>query len=304
MNTTKRRASALAGLTLLAACGGAPNTLQSQRDAVVARNAPLREASLAPIRAANVGGKPLIRYVHERTAYVLDGATSMETVPGPSPGTLVFGGMADGKVVTREIGTATALTDDGYFVTAAHCVSTGRALLIRTTPGRPPRESDAVVVWSGRDAEPAIDVAVLWAPGLAGPGFTWSPDDVTKGATLLCSGSGARGLPVAGGTFVERDATGHVLTIEAPLLPGDSGGPCVLADGTLLGVCSTVAVTEDTPVGTVVRPDTSWLADLVQRDRTERASAAQPKARLTTAGMLRATAIDAEIDRLAGPAGR
>ncbi len=304
MNATNRRAAALAGLALVAACGGAPTSLQSQRDAVVARNAPLREGSLAPVLAATVGGKPLIRYAYERTAYVLDGATSMETVPGPTPGSQVFCGMADGKVVTTEIGTATALTEDGYFVTAAHCVSTGKALLIRATPGRPPRESEAVVVWSGQDATPALDFAVLWAPDLAGPAFSWSPDDVAKGTAILCSGSAARGLPVAGGVFVERDAPGHALRIEAPLLPGDSGGPCVLADGTLLGVCITAAVTEDTPGGTVVRPDTTWLADLVKRDRAERANAARPKAQLSTAGMLRATAINADIDRLAGPASR
>jgi len=269
------------------------------RDELTVRNAPRREATLAPLTKHRVGDRSLLHHARAGTAWVVDGATSFEMVDGEQPGAKVYRGIANGKVVTSEIGAAAALSDDGYFLTAAHCVASGRALVIGAAPGRPARETDAVVVWNGAASTPAVDLAVLWAPGLDLPPFAWSTERVAVGTAVLGSGSGARGLPVAGGQLVAVDDLMRSMLVDVPLLPGDSGGPCLLVDGSLLGVFSTAMVTDGSPVGRVLRPDRAWLDELLARDRAARANAPRPSSRTSTAGTLRAMGIDPTIDRLA-----
>lgn len=301
----RMRASLLILLTACTACAGGngngkPTGRRELHDELTARNGARRESSVAPFLDTQVGTEPLLVHASHRTAYVLDGATSIELVDDPAVNATVYRGMADGKIVTSEIGAAAAISDDGYFLTAAHCVSTGKALLVRATPGRPARESEAIVVWRSTTQEPPADLAILWAPDLAGPAFTWAPGGVATAAPVLCVGSGARGLPVAGGRLVERDPTARTFTVDVPLLPGDSGGPCLLADGSLLGVTIQASITEGSRRGTVTRPDTTWLASVLAADRVTRKGGPQPKARPTTAGALRTMGLEADVARLLG----
>lgn len=284
-------------LLILAACASR-HADTNLRDELAVRNAPRREATLASFAKQRVGDRSLLHHARAGTAWIVDGATSFEMVDGSEPGAKVYRGIADGKVVTSEIGAAAAISTDGYFLTAAHCIGTGRGLVIGAAPGRPARECDAVLVWSGKTAKPPVDLAVVWAPGLDLPPFAWSTDRVAMGTPILVSGSAARGLPMAGGEVVATDELLRSILVDVPLLPGDSGGPCVLADGTLLGVVSTAMLTEDKSLGRVLRPDPAWLEDLLTRDRATRATQPRPTPRVSTAGTLRAMGIDPTIDRL------
>jgi hypothetical protein len=303
MNEMHTRSLLVMAFTTLAACagGGAP---ANARDELATRNAPRREASLAPFVTLRVGNQQLLRHVAARTACVIDGATKLDFVTDPATGTSTFRGFAGGKVVTSEIGAAAAISDDGYYLTAAHCVSCGTALVFGSAGIGPVREVAAIVVWDGAREQPPVDLAVVWAPGIGQPPFDWSPANGTSPQPVVCCGSGARGLRAAGGNVVERDAAGHSCSVEVPLIPGDSGGPCALADGSLLGVVSTAQLNDGAPRGKVLRPDTQWLGELLARDRLARAGAPRPESQLSAAGTVRMTQIDSALDQLLPDDGR
>ena len=117
--------------------------------------------------------------------------------------------------------------------------------------------ADSVIVQTSGDSYAAVpvlvdlqlDVAVLWANGLAAPALTFAasePDRGALGATIGYPGGGnetvepatvaasyfATGLDVTGKARVTR----RILELRARVIPGDSGGPFVLEDGTVGGV--------------------------------------------------------------------
>lgn len=129
----------------------------------------------------------------------------------------------------------------GYLVTNAHVIVGSDSVIVQTSD----RSFDAVPVLVDLD----LDVALLWADGVDVPvlEFTSSePERGDLGATI--------GYPRAGNLTVERatvaavyfatglDVTGEervtrrILELRARVVPGDSGGPFVLEDGTVGGV--------------------------------------------------------------------
>jgi S1-C subfamily serine protease len=141
---------------------------------------------------------------------------------------------------TQVNGTA-VLVAPGYLVTNAHVVagaSTVRAALGSSV-------ADAVPVLF----DPDLDVAVLYAPDLAGPSLRFAttvPERGAEGAALGYAGGGPLVvLPAAvAGAY---KATGHdiydaglitreIVELRAAIEPGDSGGPLILRDGTIGGL--------------------------------------------------------------------
>ncbi len=116
-------------MLFLTACAsrGAETNL---RDELAVRNAPRREATLTSFTKQRIGDRSLLHHARAGTAWIVDGATSFDMVDGSEPGVKVYRGIADGKVVTSEIGAAASISTDGYFLTAAHCIGTGRGLVI------------------------------------------------------------------------------------------------------------------------------------------------------------------------------
>jgi len=129
----------------------------------------------------------------------------------------------------------------GYVVTNAHVVAGSRT--IRVSVGG--RLADAAAVLF----DPALDVAVLHGPGLQGPALRFAATDPERGAigaALGYPGGGtfdvipaavtgrydARGRDIYG----EARVTRPILELRAAVEQGDSGGPFVLADGTIGGV--------------------------------------------------------------------
>jgi S1-C subfamily serine protease len=129
----------------------------------------------------------------------------------------------------------------GYVVTNAHVVAGSKATNVVAFGGSHPA---TVVLF-----DPELDVALLWVPDLRLPALrfaTATPPRGTEGAALGHPGGGplvvlpaavsgayaAEGRDLYGTTIVRRD----ILELRARIERGDSGGPFVLADGTVGGV--------------------------------------------------------------------
>jgi S1-C subfamily serine protease len=147
------------------------------------------------------------------------------------------------------IGSGFAIAD-GYLVTNAHVIAGSDTIRVSVDG----RVADATPVLF----DPAMDVALLWAPRLGAPSLRLAADDPTRGA-----GGAALGYPGGGGLTVvsaavagSYDARGRdiyatqtvtrsVLELRAQVEPGNSGGPFVLADGTVGGVIFAEARTDE-----------------------------------------------------------
>lgn len=140
----------------------------------------------------------------------------------------------------RSSGTAFVVTK-GYLVTNAHVIAGASQIVVQTSQG----SFDAVPVFV--DLE--LDVAVLRAVNLGAAPLTFSAEEPQRGstgATFGYPGGGnavvepatvaavynATGLDVTGAARVTR----RIIELRATVEPGDSGGPLLLADGTVGGV--------------------------------------------------------------------
>lgn len=130
---------------------------------------------------------------------------------------------------------------DGYVVTAAHVVAGATVVRIQAPQGT----VDATVVLF----DPAMDLALIHAPGLVAPALRFAAEDPgrgTIGVALGYPGGGpleiipaavagaypANGRDIYGRARITRD----ILELRAAVDRGDSGGPFVLQDGRVGGV--------------------------------------------------------------------
>ena len=150
------------------------------------------------------------------------------------------------------VGTGFVVAYD-YVVTNAHVVAGAGARGVRVTaPGG--RVLDAIPVLF----DPDLDVALLHVVRLGAPPLAFAPKDPGRGAvgaTLGYPGGGAltivpaagsahfaaTGLDIYGVSKVRR----QVLELRAEIDRGDSGGPFILADGTVGGVVFAEAKTNE-----------------------------------------------------------
>lgn len=145
-----------------------------------------------------------------------------------------------------------------YVVTNAHVIAGGQA--VRAAVGGEVRDAIPVIF------DPDLDIALLWVHGLAAQPLRLAsadPDRGTEGAALGYPGGGglavmpaavanayqAQGRDIYGSTRVTRS----ILELRAAVERGDSGGPFVLADGTVGGVVFAEARTDD-DVGYALTP--------------------------------------------------
>jgi len=135
----------------------------------------------------------------------------------------------------------TLIDEDGTVLTAYHCVASGRRPMVETRSG-------ASGVGEIVATRPRDDLAVLRVPALAGqPTLPLRAEDAVVGERVWALGhphggeTGAlfEGLlrwSVSSGIV---SAVGARLTqVDAPMNPGNSGGPLVDADGAVVGVAS------------------------------------------------------------------
>jgi S1-C subfamily serine protease len=154
-----------------------------------------------------------------------------------------------------------AVVGEGYVVTNAHVVAGARDGAIDVATVRGDRTDAHVVLF-----DPALDVALLWAPDLQGKPLRFAsgdPDRGAVGAALGYPGGGsltivpaavtgayrATGRDIYGEARVDRD----ILELRATIDRGDSGGPLVLEDGTIGGLVFAEA-RSDPEVGYALTP--------------------------------------------------
>lgn len=178
-------------------------------------------------------------------------------------------------------GTATAITSDGYWLTAAHCLGRGRISLIGQAAASWQDVAEAVVVWRGDAHEPPVDLALLYSEKLPGQGLALSGAPLGDLALVVAGHpDGLQGLTLAAGKVLsaERPEEGTrgveaVLETSAPCREGDSGGPMVDTDGRLVAIA--VSGRHRLFGGWTtrgLRPDAGWLARTIDAHRRVRAA--------------------------------
>jgi S1-C subfamily serine protease len=156
----------------------------------------------------------------------------------------------------------------GYVVTNAHVVAGATTIRVQV-PGDQLR--DAIPVFD----DPELDVALLWVRDLDAPALRFAATDPERGAIgatlgfpggggLLIEPAAVAGSYVAQGRdiYAERLVSRKILELRAVIDPGDSGGPLILADGTVGGVVFAEARTDEnvgyaltpTAVATAIQP--------------------------------------------------
>jgi S1-C subfamily serine protease len=146
----------------------------------------------------------------------------------------------------------------GYLVTNAHVVAGASSVTIQLGLQQVPA---TVVAF-----DPQLDVALLYAPAIKGAALRFAAADPSRGAVGAAIGYADGGpmviLPagVAGSyTATARDIYGKnridrtILELRAAIQPGDSGGPLILADGTIGGIVFAESRT-DPSVGYALTP--------------------------------------------------
>ena len=217
-----------------------------------------KEASFRLHREARVDGVPLADYLRARTALLLRSIRVTEVaLEGRSlriKGEAVSG--APGG-----LGTAVPVSADGYYLTAAHCVS-GRplardeggqllelakvAVSIVVTDGRDIRHGPARLVWVSDQG----DLALLHSRAAPFDVLPWETAESRPDSTVIASGyeavigaatlgsSGGYAGPSAGRYSGNGLKTSDYVEIlhDTPLASGDSGGPLVNGSGKFLGI--------------------------------------------------------------------
>ena len=149
---------------------------------------------------------------------------------------------------------------DGYVVTNAHVVAGASARGVRVT-GVAGQVDARVVLF-----DPALDVALLYAPDLQAVPLRFSDTEPIRGAVGAALGypgggsltvvpAGVTGAYPATGRDIYDEATvrRQILELRAQIDRGDSGGPFVLRDGTIGGLVFAEART-DPDVGYALSP--------------------------------------------------
>ena len=196
------------------------------------------------------------------------------------------------------VGAAVALSTDGYFLTAAHCVEDApQCTLIALNQSEGMTAAKARVVWRGDYAHDGPDLALIHAPVRPYDTLTPTMAALPGGAVLTC-GFGSHGLPqlaygTSGGKIkylgsIQQTADGarwREIGHTAPMAPGDSGGPLIGEAGELLGINVTVGGAAVFPLGlnqiwryqgTAIAAEPDWISNLIQKDREARKTRNRP----------------------------
>jgi S1-C subfamily serine protease len=149
------------------------------------------------------------------------------------------GGQAQVPPGSAPEGTATAIRDGGYLVTALHVVARATAITVRLPDGR---EIPAELI--GRD--PATDLAVLRVAAELPP-LPEAPEPALGAPVCAVGNQFGLDLSVTCGVVsaLHRSGTGFnpiedFVQTDASVNPGASGGPLVDAQGRLVGVLSAI----------------------------------------------------------------
>jgi S1-C subfamily serine protease len=167
-------------------------------------------------------------------------ATALVIADGAAGSIVLIESTACGRILT---GTGFAVAP-GYIVTNAHVVAGASEIAVTADDGAGRARSAVAVLF-----DPELDVALLRVPGLRAPGLTFATRLPVRGEPAAAlghpAGDGLAAIPAAVAATYRasgRDLYGEstvdrgIVEIRADIGPGDSGGPLMLADGTVGGV--------------------------------------------------------------------
>ena len=299
------RRALLWGLLVVIA-GVAPGCRSQWAARAIERARPVRAASLEPWRSRTIANGPAIQWAQKRHVFIADGADGL-VVTHAADGNATLAATLQGALSTGGGGSAVALTSDGYLLTAEHCIFP--APLIAVMYDHDPTRATwapARVVWSPahNSDDPSseqADIALLHAPLENLTPIEWAPLALCpEGTPVLSVGVGTDTTRCAAG-FVSRAPSeiadipealprrALMFTTNAPLMPGDSGGPTFVeipdphtpgqTTLALLGVAVTADLIPDSTTfrSGIARPNPAWLNELIERDRAARHRASIPR---------------------------
>jgi hypothetical protein len=235
-----------------------------------------RDASFSPYKDGKVGQESLRKYLIARSA-ALFMAGELDTTRVST----------NSMWISNSIGwsgTAAAIDQRGYFLTAAHCVKRGQFWLAFLRDGKLQIER-ARVVWRGDVKTREPDLAILCVSRPISQTFEWAAEFTNESPVIdvgLSFGDHTHVLKtqcMAGKILKVSEALSadssdyEVVSHNSPLRHGDSGGPLVLSDGRLLGI--NVSETLDfqwsrlsfePEYGEAHRPNLVWLRKVIDAD--------------------------------------
>lgn len=256
---------------------------------------PRKADSLIRWKSRRIGNNDATKFGLARTAFLVtcDFPLSIKTEPPKlNPDGSVY---VDPDRPPIGTGTATAITSDGYWLTAAHALNFKHSYLaVSSDNDDSPYDFDAEalhparVVWIGGKNDLNVpDLALIHSTLRPEKHFPLlRPPLLSIGDEVLSSGFGP-GIPEQSGGVILRRGPGKasksgarwmVYLSDTPIVPGDSGGPLYTSEGQLLGVNVSVHFElqglwqwrrlVDYRARTVC-PDTDWIRKLILKDRAE-----------------------------------
>jgi len=284
------------GLALLSACSF--QFPEPVADSLASKKA----ESLASWEIVLAGDEPLLKLLSQQTPLIFRNFASVSA----KPISLATAGLTIKGSGRGSIGVAAAIASDGYFLTAGHAVraATSLTLVVLVLPenGEPQiRQAPARVVWVPDKREKEPDIAIVYAD--VGPieRFDLAGEPAEVGDKILSTSwehkaagplivvptfSGGRVLAATVHNPLTATPAHTVIRHDAPLVPGDSGGPIVDRDGNLIGINTTVnfpfsfwnwlavrlsLVSKQIDVrnfyAVAIMPDPRWVQEVINHDR-------------------------------------
>lgn len=238
---------------------------------------PQYDASFLSYKETKIEETSLQRYLDVRSGYLLCGK-NVTTNSTSEPSFHITGTSPVG------FGTAAAIDQRGYFLTAAHCLAHGPVWLGYLRDGKAQVERPRIV-WCGDVKKGEPDLAILRVTRPISQAFQWAAE-FTNGSPVVNMGFN---LADDYSDLAPDFAAGKVLNVSeslnagsfdysvvahsSPLFHGDSGGPLVLFDGRLLGINVRSKwnfrwrhLSYEREHNEAYRPNLAWLREIIDAD--------------------------------------
>ncbi len=234
--------------------------------------------SLEPFGTYSLQGKPIKQFLKERTAALMAGVPVGIEVAGlrvtKEGKVLQYSKQPMPKGTKSRVGSATAISEDGYFLTARHNVEVKGEVWLDGKTNSDPYIGKARLVWKSQRQ----DLALLKIDARPMHFFELGAQSPKKDNQVFLGG--LRGSASAGkiiAVIEKADDSGSLGEIHhtAPTMRGDSGGPLISKGGHLLGINSFGGVRIGWPSGVVTRtivPDVTDLRSIIEEDRARASS--------------------------------
>ncbi len=216
-----------------------------------------RAPSLRTYADVHIQGQKIEEFVLQRTARLISRVEKLSERENGYTG--------------KSSGTVTPITNDGYFLTAAHALSES-AMVIQPNGDQKPKFIR--VVWNGRAEGTGVDLALVHAPFVGLEFFALAHDqELDTGRAVVGCGYGTSVPSAFAGILTEfkKEDDFAWLSHDGPVRVGDSGGPLLSLRGRLLGINVSGSYN---PLqfgarysGCAVRPSIPFILDLIERDR-------------------------------------